>query len=100
MKCYLSTIFFLSFVFVIIAIGDVCVPNPCDNDGVCQHGVDGKLFSCECQHGFLGARCECKSMMTIIFLVSYFTSVIPYSYNKLKTANNSYYSLKSLLILN
>ncbi|XP_066931947.1 fibropellin-1-like isoform X2 [Clytia hemisphaerica] len=44
--------------YVCKAIGDVCAPNPCENGGQCRHGVDGKLFSCECPHGFLGIRCE------------------------------------------
>ena len=70
---YSSTKFFLirytvfSFIFYFLfqnkAIGDVCLPNPCENGGLCHHGVDGKLFSCECPHGFLGLRCECKFLL-------------------------------------
>ena len=52
--------FFLTFSSH-LAIGDVCEPNPCENGGICKHGMDGNLFSCDCPHGFLGLRCECKS---------------------------------------
>ena len=40
---------------------DICTPNPCDNKGECKPGLDGKLFTCECQPGYVGTRCECKS---------------------------------------
>ena len=83
---YSSTKFFLirytvySFIFCFLfqnkAIGDVCLPNPCENGGLCHHGVDGKLFSCECPHGFLGLRCECKFLLfsfSCVYMVTWWS---------------------------
>ena len=35
---------------------DECVPNPCQNGGVCSDGINS--FTCECATGFVGVTCE------------------------------------------
>ena len=37
-------------------LADVCNPSPCQNSGECDDNLDS--YSCRCQPGFLGDRCE------------------------------------------
>ena len=43
------------FAFYISEI-DHCDENPCENDGICESGVDG--FTCSCKVPFHGQSCE------------------------------------------
>ena len=45
-----------------LSIADVndCVPNPCQNNGVCTDGVN--TVTCQCQPGFTGTNCETSKM--------------------------------------
>ena len=46
---------FLKSVFYTLAL-DLCVSNPCENDGTCVNGVGA--YTCRCATGFTGANCE------------------------------------------
>ena len=35
---------------------NICDPNPCQNQGVCQ--PSGNTYLCNCQDGFTGDNCE------------------------------------------
>ncbi|XP_032229293.2 uncharacterized protein LOC5505030 [Nematostella vectensis] len=44
--------------FKCTATEDPCIPNPCENGGICRPGHGGKVFECSCPSGFDGMRCE------------------------------------------
>lgn len=46
------------FFKIVLAVGDPCQPNPCENGGRCNPGHGEKLFECVCREGFTGAKCE------------------------------------------
>ncbi len=60
------------FCVFFLAIGDICSPNPCENNGKCLPGQDGKLFICQCKPGFTGSRCECKQIFSLKHLRTFF----------------------------
>ena len=37
---------------------DICVPNPCENDGTCSEGYEPSSFMCNCKPGYTGEKCE------------------------------------------
>ena len=41
-------------------IGDLCVPNPCQNGGVCS-AINGSTVLCDCSQGFTGAQCQWRT---------------------------------------
>jgi len=38
---------------------DLCLPNPCQNNGTCSS--NGDQITCQCVNGYSGSRCEAKS---------------------------------------
>lgn len=42
-----------------VAVNDPCAPNPCWNAGTCL--TNGSLFTCRCQQGFSGTKCEFRT---------------------------------------
>ena len=64
--CHLFASVFMNFFLLPAYIGDICVPNPCMNGGICQlQGVLG--FTCQCRPGFQGLTCQiCKYCIAFI----------------------------------
>ena len=49
-----------SYVLLSFTEPNPCHPNPCKNGGVCTRSDSEEKFSCICQEGFKGERCDCK----------------------------------------
>lgn len=55
-----------------------CMPNPCQNNGICT--VSGTSFVCSCLSGFSGQRCEtCMYFSKIIFYNIFSINIISWS---------------------
>ena len=46
---------------------DPCNSSPCLNGGQCQLMSNGAAYSCSCQNGFTGSRCETPSKLNGFF---------------------------------
>ena len=45
-----------------------CLPNPCRNGGMCIPGIRGS-YSCNCQIGYVGTRCEMNGKQLLLKIV-------------------------------
>ena len=51
-----SNLFQLLSLFPLHPDVDECLGNPCQNGGMCTHGVNS--YACKCQSGYVGTNCE------------------------------------------
>jgi len=52
------------FSHVDVSEKDLCVPNPCKNEGHCE--PLGFSFQCHCAVGFKGTHCEGKQLFKVV----------------------------------
>ncbi|KAK7100284.1 uncharacterized protein [Littorina saxatilis] len=57
------------FAFSSLASGQMCSPNPCQNEGDCVPLHDENKFKCNCLFGFSGETCEIPSRCTFKHIV-------------------------------
>ena len=57
MLCIKGMYIYIHIIYILIAVVDPCLPNPCQNKGKCIK-VGLVQYRCECAAGYLGKNCE------------------------------------------
>ncbi len=56
LKCFI----FKNYLYVLI--GDSCIPNPCQNGGLCRPNTAAGTYVCDCPSNFIGQNCETSKL--------------------------------------
>jgi hypothetical protein len=59
------------------ALGDPCVPSPCQNNGRCRPNIASGTYACDCPTYFLGQNCEISKLRTVCPTFDFSTHFTP-----------------------